>query len=105
MKPRSEMIRMMSKMLEEEVCVLSWGIKDIKLKENKISFRVSGLKYRGQVVITYNNDKYNITLHDKVIDGNLDNIISILDKEIEQTEHYTSDLQNLIMSSIDSTIV
>ena len=90
MKLNKEIKKLLVKLLENEVTVLSWGISNIQISNRILSFEVSGFKYNGAVQITIDNKRYRIILNDKNIICSLDDLVPIMDNEIESSENYMS---------------
>ncbi len=82
--------------LNDSVIIASWGITDIKIEDNKLSFKVDGLIYQGAVVIIEQDCNYLVIMEDCEFSSNLDILVNALDEKIEKTENYTDDLINWI---------
>lgn len=89
-------------LLKEEEIVSSWGISDISIIDNKVSFKVEGFRYKGLVTIFSNGEG----LLDVVLDSRshknvpIDNILAILDSEIELSDDYINELRCWIEKQI-----
>ena len=92
MKLNQKIKKLLIKLLENEVTVLSWGISNIQVSICNLSFEVNGFKYKGNVQITIENKGYRLILKEKNIICSLDNIVSIMDNEIEKNENYMSNI-------------
>lgn len=92
-----------SELLKDKVITASWGIKDINITYSSLIFYVNGLKYKGKVTITPDNNVYNIHINNKTIENcKLEHLLKTLDSEIEQTSNYGEDLYHWF---IDNSII
>lgn len=80
------------KFLSESTTVGSWGVTDILVEENKLTFKVNGFLYQGTVEIHISDSLYSVSLEGDRFTTNLDTLVSDLDEKIEKTPNYTSDL-------------
>ncbi len=82
-------------MLGEEVILASWGITNVILNENTMTFTVSGFKYTGPVeIVSQDDNSYLVTLGNSVIGSfTCEAIVNALDSEIEHTEDYQNTLR------------
>lgn len=94
----SEIKRLAITLLQEEVVLASWGITKVEIEETNLRFQVNGLKYRGLVNLHIVEDGN----YEVIIGGinrgiiRLENILSFLDGEIENTDAYSQDLEKWI---------
>lgn len=87
---------LLCKLLNHETTAQSWGITNIQILDNGVKFRVCGLKYQGIVEIHLNEIEYKVNIGNNIYSTNLENLVSLLDKNIERTENYASDLFKLL---------
>lgn|GEM_PF-3320755 len=80
--------------IEKKVIVKSWGVSQIKVASDNIAFSVDGMKYKGNVVICISSDKQCVIYFDNgnVAKCDTGNVVNLLDKLIEHTDSYISDL-------------
>ena len=84
--------RLLVAFIDESVIVTSWGVTNIRIGSGMIVFDVSGLLYKGSVIIKEYNSSYNIKMSDCEFTSNLEDIVSFLDRKIERSDNYTADL-------------
>lgn len=63
MKHNPVLIRFMHTCLHYEDIVQTWGITQIQVSDNMISFEVSGFNYTGEIIITLCNDDKTLVLN------------------------------------------
>lgn len=81
--------KLLVELLMHENVVGSWGITEIKIEENEVSFLVSAFMYNGIVRIRCNDENYSVQLDEKTIVGfELYSIVDVIDKEIEASTDY-----------------
>ena len=81
-------------LLANDEIVGSWGITDIEISFNSISFNVNGFLYVGRVLIFPNDSNlYTIELSTQTFEHiELDRVVQVLDSEIEKSEDYIQEL-------------
>lgn len=89
-------------MLGEEVILASWGISNVILNENTMTFTVSGFKYTGPVeIVSQGDNSYQVALGNIVIGTfTCDTIVEALDRAIERTEDYPNTLRGWLSKVI-----
>ena len=87
-------------LINDYIRVASWGITNISIDEEKISFNVNGFNYCGDIIIKSDSSGcYNITIgKQKNIKCHLDELIDTLDRIIEASDDYLIQLENIIRS-------
>lgn len=82
-------------LIKNDIITASWGISHIIINANSLSFDVIGLKYNGPIRIEALNDsEYTIHIGERVFTlYNIKDLAIFLDKKIEQTPNYLSDLE------------
>jgi hypothetical protein len=94
--------RLLLTLLINSTEVSSWGITDINITDDVLSFCVNGFKYQGQVKLSVSNsDHFTIQLGSHSFENvKLVDVFVILDSAIEQTDSYNEDLQNYIQKRL-----
>lgn len=75
--------------------VCSWGIRDFAVSEHNIVFSVDGIKYKGDIILSFDNNVYKAALlnNDVVIyAGTAKSLIRLVDKAIESSDTYKEDI-------------
>ena len=87
-------------LINDYIRVASWGITNISIDEEKISFNVNGFNYCGDIINKSDSSGcYNITKKKKKnIKCHLDELIDTLDRIIEASDDYLIQLENIIRS-------
>lgn len=82
-------------LVNNDAITASWGISNIDIKANTLSFDVSGLMYKGSIKIeTFNEYEFFIHIGGQVFTlYNVNDLSVFLDKKIERTPDYISDLE------------
>lgn len=76
-------------LLMHETVVGSWGVTEINIGENEVSFRVTGFNYKGIVQLRCNDEYYSVGMGKKTIFKiELSSIVEVIDKEIESSDDY-----------------
>lgn len=77
-------------LLANENVVLSWGITNIEVDENRVSFDVSGFLFQGHVTIKEDTSGYCVLLNNTIVMKSLqlDDVIPKLDQAIECDSDY-----------------
>lgn len=89
---------LMQTMLEAQETVASWGITNIKIGNDAISFDVCGFKFEGSVFIKTNNHGYDVYLNNELkVHSEHKDIVCCLDNLVERTDNYEDDLFNWII--------
>lgn len=83
--------------INESVTVVSWGITEIHIFSNRLTFKVDGFLYKGEIEIIECNSVFTVKLSDSEFLCQLNDIVDFLDSKIEKTDSYTSDLIDWIM--------
>ena len=85
-------------LLQEEVIIASWGITKVEIEDTYLRFHVDGLRYSGFINIrAVDNGDYEVYFGGAIHGTQrLKNIVHFLDKEIEQTDAYSQDLEKWI---------
>lgn len=89
-------------LLSNSTEVSSWGITDINITDNMLSFCVDGFKYKGVVKLSATNSD-NFTLQwgsTSLEDVKLSDVVGVLDNFIEHTDNYDKDLQDYIQKRL-----
>ena len=88
------MIEILAALLESELIVASWGISDIKISSDSVSFSVDGMKYQGLVSISQTSSSDCIvSLKGKAsFRCSQLELASKLDNLIERSDNYYGDL-------------
>ncbi len=88
------MIEILAALLESELLVASWGISDIKISSDSVSFSVDGMKYQGLVSISQTSSSDCIvSLRGKnSFRCSQIELVSKLDDLIERSDNYYGDL-------------
>lgn len=97
----SSNIRMaLSLLLNQRNVTLSWGLSNIEIRNNSVSFHVDGFTFSGNVKIEENSSQkflYNIYFDDVLKTTlNQSTLIKYLDEHIEYNEDYSKNLLNEI---------
>lgn len=88
----------MQTMLEAHETITSWGITNIKIGDDIISFDVCGFKFEGCVLIQTIDYGYDVYLDNELkAHCECNNIVSCLDSLVEHTDNYEDDLFNWII--------
>ena len=84
-------------LLQNEIIVASWGIKNIVIEDKFLRFDVDGLKYQGKVTIqAKENGEYALFFGQKLVTCRINSIVNTLDYLIERTDNYTDDLEQIL---------
>ncbi len=98
---KEELKTMIICLLQEKITVISWGITDIQITDTNLIFKANGLKHKGIVDIGIHKDGYQIKINDKSYICTIDNIVRTLDRLIEHTDNYISDIEDIIKKRIE----
>ena len=81
--------------LKDSEIVSSWGISDIRLTSDSVSFTVDAMKYKGDVAIkTRLNKKCMVSFGEGIgIPCTYDTIVKTIDLKIEYSENYTEEIE------------
>ena len=79
-------------LLANELKLLSWGISDIRISDGSLRFDVKGMKYCGTVIVCVHGGECIVRLGSREVRASLKDIADVLDREIEVTDDYHSDL-------------
>jgi len=94
----SNVRNLLLQIIEEKEVATSWGINNINIEENAISFSVNGLKYCGKVNITFKSIAcVDITFadeHKTICSVDIFNVVSIIDREVEVTNNYCQSIMD-----------
>lgn len=84
------------------VTVYSWGIKNVEVSSKDITFSVNGLKYNGNVVLTYEDNDYKATFDNNtvIISDSACTLINLIDNAIETTGQYKNDVLEWFVGNI-----
>lgn len=84
------------------VTVYSWGIKNVEVSSKDITFSVNGLKYNGNVVLTYEDNDYKATFDNNtvIISDSVCTLINLIDNAIETTGQYKNDVLEWFVGNI-----
>lgn len=101
MKYNRALIQFMQECLRHEEIVQTWGVTQIQINENSISFSVSGFNYSGKITIKAIEPERNFVLNSNiayigVADTALD-ALKLLDKYIESNEDKYLELKRMLM--------
>ncbi len=84
-------------LLMHKIIVQSWGITNIKLKNNEIRFEVNGLLFQGIIIIKYlGNKQYLVRYGQQDIRCELFQLVLILDRIIEADDNYLENLKDIV---------
>lgn len=87
--------------IENPIIVASWGISEINVKHNSISFAVSAIKYVGKVIIEDNGTFVSIKLNNSNFStSNLCIVTSAIDDLIENGPNYSRALKKWVLESL-----
>ncbi len=88
-------------LLKEKEIVSSWGISNIRIKENVFNFQVDGFIYKGSICIVCNTSYCEVKFDNgKTIRCNILDLLNVLDTAIEKDENYLSNIETWLASQI-----
>lgn len=95
---------MLQLLLVNPVIVGSWGITDIIISDESLSFTANGMKYEGVISVECEKDSPDYTIHCKssgisYYHVNLNSLLKTLDNIIEQTDDYIKDIAQWIIKA------
>lgn len=99
----NEIKKLMIELLKNQEIVESWGTHDIQIADDSVSFSVSGFNYVGQLTISVRTAGYNICGKGLNIDIESEDVykmVEILDRAIETSDKYISELVEYITNMI-----
>lgn len=80
-------------LMKHQNVVSSWGLSNIKIASDKLSFEVSGFLYKGEVSVVANSNRYAVRMDGRKFDDiALQQIVSLLDELIEEDKEYVERL-------------
>lgn len=106
MKLNKTIKQVMITLLNKKDIVTSWGISDICIIDDRVSFKVDGFRYKGLVTIYSKSENLlEVVLNYRSYRNvTTKNILSLLDSEIESSDDYINDLQVWIENQITNPI-
>lgn len=81
-------------LIKNDVITASWGVSNIGINTDSLSFDVIGLKYKGSIIIeAVNESEYIIHIGERIVTlYSANDLVAFLDKIIERTPNYLLDL-------------
>ena len=93
--------RVMIVLLKEKEIISSWGISNVHMKGNVLSFQVDGFIYKGSICIVCNTSYCEARFaNSKTIKCNALDLSKVLDAAIEKDENYLLNLETWLASQI-----
>lgn len=90
-------------LLEERTIVASWGISDIIIYPTVLSFKVDGMKFKGEIKICVTDSSLSLQIGENYYSNlGLQNLIFFIDDKIECTADYLSDLEKWVAQNVYS---
>ena len=95
------LIRVMIVLLKQREIISSWGISDVHINGNVLSFQVDGFIYKGYICIICNTSYCEAKFaNGKTIKCNVLDLSKVLDAAIEKDENYLLNLETWLASQI-----
>lgn len=84
---------MLFAMLADSTVVGSWGVSDIHIGQDVLSFCVDGFRYRGPVEIRADGEAYDVSLAGVCFNGlSTGEAVLTVDREVEADDNYLRDV-------------
>lgn len=99
-----EIKRMLLELLKNNTVVVSWGISNLTIEGDEITFEVDALKYKGVVAVfvSKRQNYYDLKIGEKVIKELLINeVVDMIDKEVEYSNNYPDLLTKILKMKPD----
>lgn len=87
--------------IENPIIVASWGISEINVNHDSISFAVSAIKYVGKVIIEDNDTSVSIKLNNaNFYTSNITIVTTAIDDLIENGPNYSRELRKWVIDNV-----
>ena len=95
MKLSKDIRNLLITFLSNQNIVASWGIGNIQIEENSVSFTVCGMKYQGGVSVNRVGETfYDVKMGEMVFKSlKIDDVMNKIDDYIEHTDNYQEDIK------------
>lgn len=107
MKLSKDIRNLLINFLSNQNVVASWGISNIQIEENSISFTVCGMKYQGGVSVNrFGKNVYDVKMREKVYKSlKMHDVINKIDDYIEHTDNYQEDVKKWLSQKKDKSML